>query len=407
MAKKQCDRWIATEFFVARFDIYERVGFVEKKRFSYPIFGKQSDLFPRTGEPSMLYLGIDQHARQITISLRDENGDVIKARQVSTRPAKINEFFQWLTRERLGDNEPFVAVLEVCGFNDWLIRMLRDYRCHKVILIQPEERKKRKTDRRDAAALSELLWVNRGRLLAGKPVRGLRQVDISSTTDRESRRLTVLRKNAGQQRARVINSLRHILRRHNLQWEMPTKTFPTQRAIAWLKKLVLPEIDRLELDHLLADLDHIQKRLEELETVIAQRCGTSDEAVLLSSMPGVGHFTATALACRVGRVQRFPRSRSLANYWGLTPGCRNSGEKDQQLGRITKAGSSMARWLLAQVTQRALRNDPRLREWFKRIKRRRGAKIARVAVMRKLATIIWHMLTKRKTYTECRALSVA
>ena len=41
----------------------------------------------------MLYLGIDQHARQITISLRDESGDVLQARQVSTKPEKINEFF--------------------------------------------------------------------------------------------------------------------------------------------------------------------------------------------------------------------------------------------------------------------------------------------------------------------------
>ena len=86
----------------------------------------------------MLYLGIDQHARQITVSLRNEEGDVVLARQVSTRPTKINEFFQKLTRERLRKGESFVAVLEVCGFNDWLIRMLKDYRCHKVILIQPE-----------------------------------------------------------------------------------------------------------------------------------------------------------------------------------------------------------------------------------------------------------------------------
>jgi transposase len=120
----------------------------------------------------MLYLGIDQHARQITISLRDDQGDVLQARQVSTQPKKINDFFQRLTRERLSNGESFVAVLEVCGFNDWLIRMLRDYRCQKVILIQPDDRKKRKTDRRDAAALSELLWVNRTRLLQGKPVRG-------------------------------------------------------------------------------------------------------------------------------------------------------------------------------------------------------------------------------------------
>jgi transposase len=34
----------------------------------------------------MFYLGIDQHARQITISLRDEHGDVVQARQVSTQP---------------------------------------------------------------------------------------------------------------------------------------------------------------------------------------------------------------------------------------------------------------------------------------------------------------------------------
>ncbi len=355
----------------------------------------------------MLYLGIDQHARQITISLRDENGDVLQARQVSTQPEKINAFFEQLTRERLRNDESFIAVLEVCGFNDWLIRMLRDFRCHKVILIQPDERKKRKTDRRDAAALSELLWVNRGRLLQGKPVRGLRQVDIAATSDQENRRLTMLRKHASQARTRIINKIKHILRRYNLQWQLPTKTFPTMLAIAWLKKLVLPEIDRLEMNHLLADLQHAQQRLKELEEVIVQRCGTSEAAVLLSSMPGVAHFTATALACRVGRIERFPRSQSLANYWGLTPGCRNSGETSQRLGSITKAGSSMARWLLAQVAHQALRKDARLREWFKRIKRRRGSKIARVAVMRKLATIIWHMLSKRKSYAECRQFSTA
>jgi transposase len=67
----------------------------------------------------------------------------------------------------------------------------------------------------------------------------------------------------------------------------------------------------------------------------------------------------------------------------------------------------MARWLLAQVTHKVLRKDARLREWFKRIKRRRGSTIARVAVMRKLATIIWHMLSQRKAYAECRAAAPA
>jgi transposase len=355
----------------------------------------------------MLYLGIDQHARQLTISLRDESGDVLQARQVSTRPEKVQAFFAKLTRDRAQDGEPFVAVVEVCGFNDWLIRMLRDYRCQKVILIQPADRKKCKTDRRDAAALSELLWANRVRLLHGKPVRGLRQVDIASTTDQENRRLTMLRKHAGQARTRLVNQVRQILRCHNLQWEMPTKTFPTKTATAWLQKLALPEIDRLEMDHLLTDLKQTQQRIEDLEEAITLRCDHSDAAALLATIPGVAAFTAMSLACRIGRIERFPRSHSLANYWGLTPGCRNSGENNQRLGRITKAGSGMARWLLAQMTHKVLRKDARLREWYKRIKRRRGSTIARVAVMRKLATIMWHMLKERKTYTECRAAVVA
>ena len=173
----------------------------------------------------MLYLGIDQHARQITISLRDDSGDVLQARQVSTRPEKIQAFFGKLTGERLRDGESFIAVVEVCGFNDWLIRLLQDYRCHKVILIQPEERKKRKTDRRDAAALSELLWVNRDRFLAGKPVRGLRQVDIAGQTDQENRRLTTLRKEASQERTRVVNKIKNMLRRLNFQSDIPPRHF--------------------------------------------------------------------------------------------------------------------------------------------------------------------------------------
>ena len=40
----------------------------------------------------------------------------------------------------------------------------------------------------------------------------------------------------------------------------------------------------------------------------------------------------------------------------------------------------------------------RMKEWYQRIKKRRGAKIARVAVIRRLATIIWHMLKHQQPY---------
>lgn len=72
----------------------------------------------------MLYLGIDQHARQLTISRRDDSRDVLQARQVSTRPEKIHAFFTKLTREQLRDDESFIPFVEVCSFNNWLIKML-------------------------------------------------------------------------------------------------------------------------------------------------------------------------------------------------------------------------------------------------------------------------------------------
>ena len=58
----------------------------------------------------------------------------------------------------------------------------------------------------------------------------------------------------------------------------------------------------------------------------------------------------------------------------------------------------MVRHLLNQAVVKVLRFDGAMRTWFKRIKKRRGSKIGRVAVMRRLATIFWHMLTKKQRY---------
>ncbi len=76
----------------------------------------------------MLYLGIDQHASQFTISLRDDQGDVFQDRHVSTQSEKIQAFFAKLTWDCFRRGESFIATLEVCSFNDWLIRLLHDYR---------------------------------------------------------------------------------------------------------------------------------------------------------------------------------------------------------------------------------------------------------------------------------------
>jgi hypothetical protein len=92
----------------------------------------------------------------------------------------------------------------------------------------------------------------------------------------------------------------------------------------------------------------------------------------------------------------------LANFLGLTPGCRSSVDTER-VGSITKIGSRMVRYLLAQAIQHLLRRDGSIRAWYQRIKRRRGSKVARVAVMRRTATILWRMLSTGEPWRSGRA----
>lgn len=349
----------------------------------------------------MLYLGIDQHSKQLTISLRNEDGTVILRRQVGTRPERIDAFFEDV-RALAEPAGGFLAIVEVCGFNDWLLKRLAEADCREIVLIHPDKRSKRKTDRRDAHALSELLWLNRQRIAAGLRTPGLRRVVVPTRLEQQMRELTSQRQRLGRQRTRTLNQIQGLLRRHNLTWESPTKSFQTLAVKRWLGELTmsarLTRLERIHLSHWLAQWQLIEAQIEELEELIVGYARLSRRVGLLRSIPGMGAYSGLALASRIGDIRRFPRPRSLANYFGLTPGCRNSGETTDRLGSITKDGSRLARFILGQLVLHVLKQDARLRRWYQGIKRRRGSKIARVAVMRRLTTIMWHVLTHEQPY---------
>lgn len=351
----------------------------------------------------MLYVGIDQHRKQLTVSARDESGNVVLRRQVSTEWPRVRSFFDELAERSRGEGGltsegGYLAIVEICGFNHWLLKLLVEHGCRETIVVQPEGQSAHKTDRRDAGALSEVLWVNRDRVRQGQPVRGLRRIQVPDPGEQADRRVTSLRHDVGRELTRSINRLKAVLRRHNLEQECPTKGIQTQRARKWLERLPLEAVERAELAHQLARQDLLRQQLKQLQAEILQRYEAHPAARLISTLPGAAAYTALGLACRIGDVRRFKHPRSLANYWGLTPGSRNSGEATQRLGSITKQGSALARFLLGQLVLHVLRDDVWMRAWFRGIKRRRGSKIARVAVMRRLATILWHMLTKQEAY---------
>jgi transposase len=152
------------------------------------------------------------------------------------------------------------------------------------------------------------------------------------------------------------------------------------------------------MNHCLEDWERCECQIAELQQKIVERVGQSPASKILMTIPGARDYAALTLASRIGDIRRFATPRSLGNYWGLTPSCRDSGEKTGRRGSITKDGSPVARFILGQLVLHVLRRDPEMRSWYKRIRQRRGSKIARVAVMRRLTTILWHMLRNQTPY---------
>lgn len=345
----------------------------------------------------MLYLAIDQHAKQLTVNARNEQGSVVLRRQISTQPDKVREFFATF-RDQAASDGGYLAIVEVCGFNDWLLALLAEYGCRDTVLVQCEQRSKNKTDARDANHLGELLWVNRERILRGEKLQHLRRIQPPSAEDAAARQLTSLRKLLGEQRTRVLNRIASLLKKHNLQHGCPTKGLQTKTAQKWLATLSLPDIDRLEMNQLLVRWKLFEEQIAEVVKHINQHRATHRTAALVSTVPGLSGYAGLAIASRIGEIERFAKPASLANFFGLTPSCRNSGESGQRLGSITKQGSEIVRFLLGQAVMHVLRRDPALRQWYAGVKKRRGSKIARVGVMRRIVTSIWHMLQHQEPY---------
>jgi len=118
----------------------------------------------------------------------------------------------------------------------------------------------------------------------------------------------------------------------------------------------------------------------------------------LMTVPGIDMVVAIGVAAAIGPITRFKGPDQLVSYIGLNPSVHQSGEGRPHYGRITKQDRTHARTMLVEAAWQAVRSPGPLRAFYERIARGRGNHIAAVAVARKLAVIMWHMLTKDENY---------
>ena len=104
----------------------------------------------------------------------------------------------------------------------------------------------------------------------------------------------------------------------------------------------------------------------------------------------MGRTIAAVLVAEIGDVDRFRSAEALCSWAGLTPKHRQSDTKTTR-GPITKQGSRLVRWALIEAVSR-YHGGPALAVGFRRLAERRGTNKARVAVARKVLTLVYYGL---------------
>lgn len=179
----------------------------------------------------------------------------------------------------------------------------------------------------------------------------------------------------------------------------------TLRVKAQLRKLQCSRTVRFKLDQLLDSLEFSEKQVLSSTQEIRRFCKEDQELSqsiqYLMSIPGIGWIVASQLLARIGDWHQIENVRQLASFLGLIPTENSTGESVDR-GSITRAGDGRLRSKLIQAAWSAIRQDAELREFYRSVCRRngpgRGARIAIVAVARKLSTRVYAVLKNRRPY---------
>jgi transposase len=290
-------------------------------------------------------------------------------------------------------------VVEATGNAMSAVRVLEPY-VARVIVANPMQVKaiahaRIKTDKIDAGVLAQLQASG-----------FLPEVWVPDAATERLRRLVARRNQVVRHRTRVKNEVHGILQAH-LVPQCPHADLFNQRGRAWLTRQVLPDDERMAIARHLREIDRLGEDLAELDANIAKDTITDPRIGRLLTITGVNLAVASGIVAAIGDIGRFKEPQKLVSYFGLNPRVRQSGLGLAQYGRISKTGRSHARAMLVEAAWAAAKAPGPLRAFFLRIRGKRGHQIAAVAVARKLAVLIWHMLTKQEDYHWLRPALVA
>ena len=365
--------------------------------------------------------GLDVHQKSVVacILLTDPDGTVHReVATFGTMTADLLALNDWLNMRQVAQ-----VAMESTGVYWRPVFNLLEAE-HEIILVNAQHMKAvpgRKTDVKDAEWLADLLrhGLLQASFIPPAPVRDLRE-------------LTRYRQTLVHARTQEVNRLHKVLETANLKLgavatdvlgksgrEMLEAILAGEERPELLAELArgrlrakLPQLrqalegrvqtqHRVLLRHVLAHIDFIEQELQQLTQEIETALTPMTEAIaLLETIPCIGHTTAVAIIAEIGAdMSRFPSAKHLASWAGVCPGNRQSAGK--RLGGRTTNGNPWLRAVLGEVTwSLAHTSSSYLAVQYHRFARRMGKHKALMAVSHSLLVIIYHMLARRRAYTD-------
>ncbi len=332
----------------------------------------------------MMIIGCDYHPGFQQIAFVDSETGELQERRLEHRE-EAEKFYRDLAapgiKVRVG--------MEASGHARWFERLLAELQCELWIgdaaAIHAKRVRKQKTDRQDAQLILRLMLKD-----------DFPQIWVPNWENRDLRQLLWHRHRMVQARTRIMNQLQSVALNEGLRCKKRLWRDAGREQLESFR--LAPWASRRRRD-LLALLDRLTPTIAELTAAIEQEVERCPVARRLQTHPGVGALTALAFVLIIGQAERFQCGKQIASYLGLVPLEDSSGQR-RRLGHITKQGNSLLRFLLVEAAQVSVRSLPEWRSKYCHLTLRRGRKIAKVAMARRLAVRLYWMMRKQWDYEQ-------
>ena len=332
----------------------------------------------------MRYVGIDVHKNFCQFAMMDDAGRIVREDRFPNTGEGIRSFVSGL----VGCDDVRVVMESTGSLWVKLYDVVEEHGL-EVVLSNPYKTRliaeaRIKIDKLDARILARLLRADL-----------IPRCYVPSKEVREVRSLVRHRAKLSKTRTEVKNRIHALLDKHRLK--APCGGLFSKEGLEWLKGLKLSSIDDAVLKSDLGVLKALDEQVGIVESEIASVALKDPNVELLMTMPGIDFYSAMVLSSEIGSVERFSTDKKLVAWAGMAPSLRQSGDV-LRVGRITKEGNKMVRWIMVQAALNAIRSDARLRAFYSRYCSRKGHQKAIIAVAHEMLRIVWFMLKRRERY---------